>query len=211
MLYLIINRIFVNKHKMRLYKANLNSQYEVISYVAPNEIEEIYSVRSNATYDICLEALYDYIELSGSMTFPLKDVNDGIFYTMFVDIDHNFTTWEGKMITYVIDQIQYKIRQNLIDTFFNDDNDEQFISKSDLEDDIISIIGESEILLGEMTYLYHKNKGGIWESSNSDIISIDKYNGIIKGNNLGTATITYQVDTGYGMLTCFKKIEVIYG
>ena len=67
------------------------------------------------------------------------------------------------------------------------------------------------MLLGEMTYLYHKNKGGIWESSNSDIISIDKYNGIIKGNNLGTATITYQVDTGYGMLTCFKKIEVIYG
>jgi hypothetical protein len=194
---------------MRLYKANLNSQYEVISYVAPNEIEEIYSVRSNATYDICLEALYDYIELSGSMTFPLKDVNDGIFYTMFVDIDHKFSRWEDKMVSYVVDQIQYEIRQNIIDNFFHEE--EPFVGKNDLEDDTISIIGESEMLLGEMTYLYHKNKGGIWESSNSDIISIDKYNGIVKGNNLGTATITYQVDTGYGMLTCFKKIEVIYG
>ena len=194
---------------MRLYKANLNSQYELISYVAPNEIEEIYSVRSNATYDICLEALYDYIELTGSITFPLKEVEDSVFYTMFLNIDHKFSRWEDKMVSYVVDQIQYEIRQNIIDNFFHEE--EPFVGKSDLEDDIISIIGESEMLLGEMTYLYHKNKGGIWESSNSDIISIDKYNGIIKGNNLGTATITYQVDTGYGMLTCFKKIEVIYG
>jgi hypothetical protein len=194
---------------MRLYKANLNSQYEVISYVAPNEIEEVYSVRSNATYDICLESLYDYIELSGSMTFPLKDVKDNIFYTMYVDIDHKFTNWEGKMINYVIDQIQYSIRQNIIDNFFHED--ESFIGKSDLEEqNTIGIIGENEILLDKMTYLYHNNKGGIWESSNPDIVSIDKYNGIIKGNKLGTATITYQVDTGYGMLTCFKKIEVIY-
>jgi hypothetical protein len=192
---------------MRLYKANLNSQYEVISYVAPNEIEEVYSVRSNATYDICLEALYDYIELSGSMTFPLKDVKDNIFYTMYVDIDHKFINWEGKMINYVIDQIQYNIRQNIIDNFFHEDD--SFIDNSE-KHDTIGIVGETEILLGDVTYLYHKNDGGLWESSNTDIVSIDKYNGIIKANKIGTATVTYQVDTGYGMLTCFKKIEVIY-
>ena len=68
---------------MRLYKANLNNNYNVISYVIPDEIESIYSIRQEETYDISLEAIQDYLELSGYITTIPKETSD-ISFVMFV-------------------------------------------------------------------------------------------------------------------------------
>ena len=76
---------------MRLYKANLNNNYNVISYVIPDEIETIYSIRQEETYDISLEAIQDYLELSGYITTIPKETSD-ISFVMFVDIDYNFVS-----------------------------------------------------------------------------------------------------------------------
>jgi hypothetical protein len=99
----------------------------------------------------------------------------------------------------------------LLDAFFEEE-DIPFTEKSDIEqENLIGIFGVSELMMYETVYLSHKYKGGIWDSSNSDIVEIDKYSGKIFGKKMGESTITYTVDTGSGMLTCFKKIEVIYG
>jgi len=193
---------------MRLYKANLDNDFNLISYVMPNETETIYSVREEKTYDILHDDIYEYIEMFGYLYFPIE--SDDADYTMFIDIDHTYSTvWDNQTSIYVSDQIQSEIRKNLIDAFF--DEDESFLGSSEeKQKELLGITGNDKIYKDELTYLYHKCKGGIWESSNTDVLSIDKYSGVIKGKNIGKTTITYQVDTGSGMLTCFKNIEVVY-
>ena len=195
---------------MRLYKANLNNNYNVISYVIPDEIESIYSIRQEETYDISLEAIQDYLELSGYITTIPKETSD-ISFVMFVDIDYNFISndrpWLENNGSYVKDQITSSIRKNLIDAFFDDE--EAFVGSTDTED-MLGIVGQDKIFLNEMTYVFHKYKGGIWESDNPEIINIDKYTGVIKGKAIGKASITYQIDTGTDILICYKDIEVIY-
>jgi len=195
---------------MRLYKTAINNNNEVLSYVMPEQVEKIYSIRTDETYDISLEALLEYIELTGYVIFPYLNPVDDITSIVYVDIDYQFTPWDKQAISYVTDQIHKCIRQKLIDVFF-EDYEEPFLGKSDLEQhDLLGITGEEKIFKNEITYLYHKYKGGIWESSNKHAVEIDRYSGIISGNNIGECTITYQVDTGAGILTCFKTIEVIY-
>lgn len=189
---------------MRLYKALLNDNYEVLSYHMPDEIEKILS-KNNTIDNIPIESLLEYVELHGYVTVPLNE--DKASYAMYLDIDYTFSTiWDSSTSIYVTDQIITSIRRNLIDAFFEDD--EAFVGSN--EGDRLGIIGEEKIFLNELTYMYHKFKGGIWESSNSEIAYIDK-NGLIKGKKLGKIEITYEVDTGQGILCCFKNIEVIVG
>lgn len=165
----------------------------------PNQIEEIYSIRESKTYDILFEDIYDYIELFGHITFPVYQ--DDYSHLMFVDIDYKYdTVWENQVSSYVTDQILANIREKLIDTFFEEEK----------EQEIIGITGLDEIFIHETTYLYHKYKGGIWESSDTDIVDIDTDTGVIYGKSIGKVTITYVVDNGCGLLTCFKKLEVKY-
>lgn len=176
----------------------------------PDTVEKIYSIRTGETYDIPFQDLCDYIEMVGYLTFAYAVPKDGIAYVTFVDIDHKFKPWESLQISHVIDQVHSGIRQKLIDAFF-EDYDEPFTEKSDIEqENLLGILGEDEIILNETIFLSHKYKGGIWESSNSNSVEIDKYSGKIFGKNYGTSTITYTVDTGSGLLTCFKTIKVIY-
>ena len=162
----------------------------------PDEVEKIYSIRTGETYDIPFEDLYEYIEITGYLTLSYPIPKDGIAYTTYVDIDHKFKPIEAIHISHLVDQVYAGIRQNLIETFF--------------AEDLLGIIGETKILKNETVYLHHKYKCGIWESSNTSIVEIDKYSGKIFGKNLGESTITYTVDTGSGILTCFKTIKVIY-
>ena len=194
---------------MRVYKTSLNSNQDLISYVMPDEVEKIYSIRTGETYDIPFEDLYEYIEITGYLTLSYPIPKDGIAYTTYVDIDHKFKPIEAIHISHLVDQVYAGIRQNLIETFFADDS--FFTEKSDIDkEDLLGIIGETKILKNETVYLHHKYKCGIWESSNTSIVEIDKYSGKIFGKNLGESTITYTVDTGSGILTCFKTIKVIY-
>ena len=78
---------------MRLYKANLDNSYKIISYVMPQQVESIYSFHQDETYDISLEYICDYIELNGYITIVSKETND-ISYIMFLDVDYNFISNE---------------------------------------------------------------------------------------------------------------------
>lgn len=174
----------------------------------PEEVESIYSIRQDETYDISLEDIYNYIELSGYITVVPKETDD-ISYIMFLDIDYNFISNDRPLLenngSYVKDQIIASIRKNLINAFFEDE--EAFVGSTEL----IGIVGQDKIFLEEMTYVYHKYKGGKWDSDNPGIVAIDKYSGVIKGVSIGKSTITYQIDTGTDILICYKNIEVIYG
>lgn len=195
---------------MRVYKTLLNSNQDLISYVLPDEVEKIYSTKTGEIYDIPFEDLCEYIELCGYLTLINPIPKEGISYVIFVDIDHKFKPWDVVNISHIVDQVHSGIRQKLIDAFFQEE-DIPFTEKSDIEqENMLGITGESIILKDETMYLYHNYKGGIWESSNTNIVEIDKYSGKIFGKNKGESTITYNVDTGSGFLTCFKKIEVVY-
>ena len=195
---------------MRVYKTLLNSNQDLISYVLPDEVEKIYSTKTGEMYDIPFEDLCEYIELCGYLTLLNLIPKEGISYVIFIDIDHKFKPWDVVNISHIVDQVHSGIRQNLIDAFFRDEG-MSFSEKSDVEqENMIEITGESTIIKNETIYLHHNYKGGIWESSNNNVIEIDKYSGKIFGKNIGESNITYNVDTGSGFLTCSKKIEVVY-
>lgn len=175
----------------------------------PDEVEKIYSNETGLIYDIPFEDLYEYIEMVGFLGIKNSVPIDGITETIYVDIDRQFKPWEKLSISIVVDQVHKEIRQKLLDAFFADD-DLPFTEKSDIDqEDLLGITGKEKIYLDETIWLNHKYKGGIWESSETNIVEIDKYSGKIFGKNKGTSQITYIVDTGSGMLTCFKTIEVI--
>jgi hypothetical protein len=72
-----------------------------------------------------------------------------------------------------------------------------FTEKTDIDqENLLGITGKEKIYLGETIWSYHKYKGGIWETSEPNIVEIDKYSGKIFGKNKGTSQITYIVDTG---------------
>ena len=175
----------------------------------PDEVEKIYSTETGLMYDIPFEDLYEYIEMVGFLEIKNSVPVDGITETIYVDIDRKFKPWEKSSISIVIDQVHREIRQKLLDAFFADD-DLPFTEKSDIDqENLLGITGKEKIYLDETIWLYHKYKGGIWDTSEPNIVEIDKYSGKIFGKNKGTSQITYIVDTGSGMLTCFKTIEVI--
>jgi hypothetical protein len=192
---------------MRLYKAFLDDTYKVISYVEPSDSELIYSERLNQTYEIFLEDISDYIKLNGYITVPSNDKGK---YCMFLDIDHNFSNvWDTETSIYVQDQIVTDIRHKLIDAYFSNDEEKLENIPSDEMCKLQGIIGLSSIYVGDETYMYHRHSGGVWESSSSYIASIDRNTGILEANFPGKTTITYVVDTGCGILTCYKTIEIL--
>jgi len=184
---------------MRVYKTTLNSNNDLITYTMPEEIEDVYSIRSGSTYKIPYEDIYEYIELFGFLVLPYAMPKDGIAYVSFVDIDYQPKPWEVDKVAYITEQVKVNIRNKLLEEFFPENETKD----SNLE----GIIGNDYIELNELNFLSHKYKNGIW-TSNSDSIIIDKKTGKIFGNKIGIATISYEVNTGYGLMTCFKKIEV---
>lgn len=204
-----IFEVIILQNNMRIYKANLDDNYDVISYDIPSLTEKVYSVREDILYDISDEAIHDYLEIAGFITTPIKEVVDKSAYLMFIDIDHQFSSvWDNDTSIYVRDQIVRSIRQNLLDYIFAEE--ESFLGINDCEngEPNMGIVGEPEIFLDELTYVYHKYKGGVWDSSEEDIIKIDRHSGLIKGLKIGNSTVTYTVDSGAGILTCFKTITV---
>lgn len=200
---------------MRLYKAFLDDKYKVISYVSPSDSELIYSESQDMTYEIFYEDISDYIQLNGYMTVFLKEKKDNISYCMFLDIDHKFSNvWDTETSIYVQDQILTDIRVKLIDAYFNDEynGDKEVIDPEitvDKKRKLIGIVGLSKIYVGDETYMYHRETGGIWGSSAPFVASIDRETGILEANSIGKTTISYVVDTESGTLTCFKTIEVL--
>ena len=190
---------------MRVYKTTLNSNNDLITYTMPEEIEDVYSIRNGTTYKIPYEDIYEYIELFGFLILPYAIPKDGIAYVSFLNIDYQVKPWEVDKVGYITEQVHAKIRAKLLEEFFSEDEIETTTDEDEKE--LYGIIGEDSIMLNESVYLSHKYKCGAWES-NSDAILIDRNSGKIFGNKIGKATISYEVNTGYGLLTCFKTIEV---
>jgi hypothetical protein len=193
---------------MRLYKAFLDDKYRVISYVSPSDSELVYSESEDKTYEIFSEDISDYIELNGYITVPIKERNNDISYCMFLDIDYTFSNvWDTETSIYVQDQILTDIRVKLIDAYFKDDYSE--VIDPEVKSELLGIIGLSKMYVGDESYMYHQYTGGVWESSSPYIASIDRQTGVIEANFAGKTTITYIVDSGAGILTCFKTIEIL--
>jgi len=192
---------------MRLYKAVLNDNYDVISYEKPNEIESVFSTLDYTSTDIDKETLKEYIELVGYLTVHNEEKNPDSPYIMYLDLDFKFNSiWDGPTSIYVTDQIIKDIRENLMFSILEEgmelEQRTEYIHFSE------GIVGESEITEGDLTYVYHKYLNGIWSSSDPNVISVDKYNGVVRAKKVGKSTISYVVDSGTGILTCFKTIAV---
>jgi hypothetical protein len=192
---------------MRLYKAFLDDTYKVISYVSPSDSELVYSESKDKTYEIFSEHISDYIELNGYITVPVKEKKD-ISYCMFLDIDYTFSNvWDTETSIYVQDQILTDIRVKLIDAYFKDDYSE--VIDPEVKNEVLGIVGLSKMYVGDESYMYHRYTGGIWGSSAPFIASIDSQTGVLEANSIGKTSISYIVDTGGGILNCFKTIEVL--
>lgn len=191
---------------MRLYKAFLDDKYKVISYVNPSDSELIYSESQDKTYEFFCEDISDYIELNGYITVSLKEKTD-ILYCMFLNIDHKFSNiYDNETSIYVQDQILTDIRVKLIDAYFEDDEE---IIDTKTKKDVVGIVGLSKIYVGDETLMYHRNTGGIWESSSPYIATIDRQTGFLEANFIGKTTITYVVDDGVNITTCYKTIQIL--
>jgi hypothetical protein len=189
---------------MRLYKAFLDDKYKVISYVNPSDSELIYSESQDKTYEFLYKDISDYIELNGYITVSIKEKTD--LYCMFLDIDHKFSNiYDNETSIYVQDQILTDIRVKLIDAYFEDEE----IIDDKTKKDIVGIVGLSKIYVGEETHMCHRNTGGIWESSSPYIATIDRQTGLLEANFIGKTTITYIVDDGVNITTCYKTIEIL--
>ena len=100
---------------MRLYKATLNDNYDVISYEKPNKIESIFSTIDYISADIEMENIKEYIELVGYLTVHNEEKNSDIPYIMYLDLDYKFSNiWDGPTSIYVMKQIVENIRENLM-------------------------------------------------------------------------------------------------
>lgn len=192
---------------MRLYKAMLNDNYDVISYEKPNEIESIFSTLDYTSVDINKSTIIEYIELVGYITVHNEEKNPDSPYIMYLDLDFKFSNiWDGPTSIYVTDQIIKDIRENLMFSILEEgmelEQRTEYIHFSE------GIVGEPNITEGELTYVYHRYLNGIWDSSEPNIIEIDKNTGLIKAKKIGKSTISYVVDSGTGILTCYKTIEV---
>ena len=64
-----------------------------------------------------------------------------------------------------------------------------------------TIMGNTSVCLGLTTSLTDASPGGAWNSSNNFYASVNAFTGIVSGNNVGTATITYKLPTGCIMTT----------
>ena len=186
---------------MRLYKAFLNENYDVLDYQEPSDIETIFSRNEQKQFEIDNKTLKEYIELSGYITvYRYVDRMDE--YVMYLDIDHKFhTIWDNETSIHVTDQIKRTMREELWNVVKSkeDSNVKDFVKV------FPPIIGLKELEVGDISYCYHKYVNGVWSSSNSDIVSIDKDSGVTKAIK---SIINYTVDTGYGITTCFLKIKV---
>ena len=189
---------------MRLYKAFLNENYDVLDFEEPSEIETIYSRNDQKQFDVDTSTLKDYIELSGYMTaYRYSDRMDE--YVMYLDIDHKFhTLWDNETSIHVTDQIKRTMREELWEAVKNKDHDRVH----DFIKIFPSIVGLKELEVGAITYVYHKYVAGIWSSSDPNVVSIDRTAGTVKALKVGESVITYVVDTGAGITTCFHKIKV---
>lgn len=197
---------------MNLYKAYLNNEYKLISYGIPDKIEAI--PFSESTYDISFEDIRDYIELFGYIKIPYKLLN-GISYLFYIDLDYNIIDPFGEQIVmYVSDQIKSRNRKKAIDELFHNleekeyEYDKEVVNNFLSEDENRGIIGNDVMEVGNFTYLYHKIDGGEWFSSNSEILEIDKNNGLLYCKSTGIAVVTYKVNSNNGFLKCFKTIII---
>ena len=167
---------------MRLYKAFLNEEYEVLSYEELKDIEDVFCSKEDVSYKIPKDLLKDYVEMAGYITVHDKENKDKS-YIMYLDIDYQFNgIWDTSTSIYVTDQIKKVIRDELMFSIIEEGFSEEDISEG--------IIGESNIMLNEVTYVFHKYKGGIWNSNEPSIVEIDSKHGLIKGKKEGKSTHT---------------------
>ena len=190
---------------MRLYKAFLNENYDVLDFEEPSDLETIFSRNERKEFEIDKKTLTEYIELSGYIT-AYRYNNKMDEYVMYLDIDHKFhTLWDNDTSIHVMDQIKRTMREELWEAVKNKDHDRVH----DFIKIFPTIVGLKELEVGAITYVYHKYIGGMWDSSDPNVITVDRVAGTVKALKVGESTIKYVVDTGAGITTCFHKIKVI--
>ena len=184
---------------MRLYKAYLDNDFKVSSCETVEDIETLISKDNNSKFNIDNKAIIEYLELLGYITVYRYD-NRKDEFIMYLDIDFQFhKKWDNDTSIYVVNQIKRKNRELIAGL-----PEPNYIHTNDN-----GIIGEATIYKDTKTYLYHKFVGGVWNSSEPDIVSIDE-DGCIVAKQIGKSKISYIVDTGNGTLHCFKSITVKY-
>lgn len=192
---------------MRVYKAILDNDFNVISYEEPKEKETIFSFKRQNTFDVDLSILEDYLEIGGFLTTYLKKGSEEDF-VMYIDMDYNFhTIWDNDTSIYVMNQIKQKQREEIWLHI-----EEKGIKSDDFKGYIHNyplIQGLSEFKKGEMIHLKHPVKNGMWSSSDESVADIDRYTGLVNCKKNGNTVICYVVDTGMGMANVFHKIRVI--
>lgn len=189
---------------MRLYKAFLDTNFNVLSYEDINTTELIFSRAEQSSFEIDSRSLREYIELNGFVTTYLK-LDSMHEFVMYLDIDYKFhAIWDSDTSIHVTKQIREEMRDKLWNAI-NEKNPDKVHEYIQLYP---GIVGEKNIVEGDTSYMFHKYIGGIWGSTNTDVISINRTDGVLHALKPGTSTITYVVDTGAGITTCFSKVIV---
>ena len=193
---------------MRMYKAFLDNDFNVVSYEEPSEIETIFSYKNQETFDVDLSILQEYLELNGYVTtYKMKGSDED--FVMYIDMDYNFhTIWDNETSIFVMNQIKQKQMEQIWEEIeknqgLKHDNFKGYIHTYP------SIQGMSEFKVGEEIHLRHTIPNGIWQSSNDEIASIDRHTALIKAKKKGKAIISYIVDTGFGMASVFHQIRIM--
>lgn len=192
---------------MRVYKAILDNDFNVLSYEEAKEKETIFSFKKQDSFDVELSIIEEYLQFGGFFTTYLKKDSEEDF-VMYINLDHQFhTIWDNDTSIHVMNQIKQKEREaiwlQIEEQGIKSDNFEGYIST------FPPIQGLSDFKKGENIHLKHPVKNGLWSSSDENVAEIDRHTGMLKTKKIGNTVIAYVVDTGMGLANVFKKIHVI--
>jgi hypothetical protein len=193
---------------MRIYKAFLDSDFNVLSYEEPtDEKETIFSYKSQDSFEVDLSILQEYLGLNGYVTTYKKKDSDEEF-VMYLDSEYKFdTVWDNETSLYVLKQIKQKQREGVWKEM------EKSGAKSDDFKPYIhtfpGIEGMDIFKVGEKIHLKHNFRNGLWLCDNEKIAEVDRHTGLVKAKKTGKAIISFVADTGLGMVSVFHKIQVI--
>ncbi len=193
---------------MRIYKAYLDNDFNVLSFEEPKEKETICNYSKKELFDVDLSILKDYIELNGYIT-TYKKLDSEDDFVMYLNTEHSFSTiWDNDTAIFVLKQI----RRKELDEMWDNIEKEQGIKPDTFKGYIHtypSIQGINEFKVGEQIHLKHIVPNGLWLSDKEYIADIDRHTGLLKAKKIGRAIVSYVADTGFGLATVFHKIQVV--
>jgi hypothetical protein len=192
---------------MNIYKAFLDKDFNVKSFEEPTDVVEVYSYKRNKKYNIELDSIKIYLELNGFLT-TYKDEQEEEEFVMYLDSDYNFhTIWDNETSIFVLNQIKDRKREEIWKELQHNGFDSETEFKSSLKT-YPKILGVKEVKIGDINFLSHAMKNGIWSSHNNTVCQIDRLTGQIKGLEKGKAILSYTLDTGFDLFNVFHEIIV---